>query len=175
MRNWLKIGLLVLLAGLGALWLTPAPAPAGSVAPGAPAPAIRLRDLSGREVSLASLRGRAVAVNFWATWCHPCREEMPALGEAWRASRGRCVEILGVAEESSRDDIESEVRRMEIGFPVLLDPEGTAARAYGIAGFPQTYLVDAEGVVRRVFTGALTRERLEAALQPLVPATCPGS
>jgi cytochrome c biogenesis protein CcmG/thiol:disulfide interchange protein DsbE len=173
MRPWLKVVLLVLLAGVGALLLTPDPGTGGTLV-GEAAPAFLLPDLAGRETSLASLRGRAVVLNFWATWCAPCLEEMPALAAAWRDSRGRCLEILGVAEESGRAEVQAEAARMGVGFPVLLDARGEVARAYGVTGYPRTYLVDGEGKVRQVFTGKVSRERLEAALAPLVPATCPG-
>jgi cytochrome c biogenesis protein CcmG/thiol:disulfide interchange protein DsbE len=164
----------VLLAGLGALWLAPDPG-RGSPLVGAAAPSLVLPDLSGREVSLASLRGKAVALNFWATWCPPCKEELPAFSAAWKASRGRCLEIVGITEESTWEDAAIEVRRMEIPFPVVMDPEGAVARAYGVTGYPRTYVIDAEGKVRKIFTGMVTRERLEAALAPHVPASCPGS
>lgn len=173
MRPWLKIGLLVLLAGLGALWLVPDPDP-GDLGVGSPAPPMVLRDLSGREVSLAGLRGRAVALNFWATWCPPCKEELPAFASAWRDSRGRCVEIVGVTEESTKEDALSEVTRMDVPFPVVMDPDGEVARAFGVTGYPRTYVIDAEGTVRKIFTGMVSRERLDAALAPHVPATCPG-
>jgi cytochrome c biogenesis protein CcmG/thiol:disulfide interchange protein DsbE len=172
-RPWLKIGLLVLLAGVGALWLTPDPAPPSALV-GAPAPAVVLPDLAGREFRLSSLRGRAVAVNFWASWCAPCLEEMPDLSAAWTASRGRCLEIVGIAEETGKEEAAAEARRMGIGFPLLLDREGEVARAFGVTGYPRTYLVDAEGKVRKAFSGKISRERLEQALAPLVPATCPG-
>src|SRR5512136_1244090 len=104
MKAWVKLLLLVALAGAGALLLTPSngpdPAQVGKVAP-----PLVLPDLAGgREVSLASLRGKAVALNFWATWCQPCKEEMPGLVEVWRAAPRGCVEFLGVTEESSRQD-----------------------------------------------------------------------
>ncbi len=173
MRSWLKIGLLVLLAGVGALWLSPGPGQGGALV-GEPAPPMVLPDLAGRQVSLASLRGKAVALNFWATWCPPCKEELPAFAEAWRASRGRCVEIVGVTEESTRDDALAEVTRMDVPFPIVLDPEGTVARAYAVTGYPRTYVIDADGRVRKIFTGRVSRERLEAALAPHIPASCPG-
>jgi cytochrome c biogenesis protein CcmG/thiol:disulfide interchange protein DsbE len=174
MRHWTKVGLLVLLAGVGALWLAPDPGQ-GAALVGEPAPPLVLRDLAGREFSLASLRGKAVALNFWATWCPPCKEELPAFAGAWRASRGRCLEIVGVTEESTREDAASEVKRMEVPFPVVMDPEGLVARAYQVTGYPRTYVIDAEGKVRKILTGMVSRERLEAALAPHVPASCPGS
>lgn len=174
MRPWMKIGLLVLLAGVGALWLAPDPGP-GDALVGASAPPMVLDDLQGREVSLASLRGKAVALNFWATWCPPCKEELPAFAGAWRASRGRCVEIVGVTEESTHEDALAEVMRMDVPFPVVMDPEGKVARAFGVTGYPRTYVIDAGGKVRKIFTGMVSRERLEAALAPHVPDTCPGT
>jgi cytochrome c biogenesis protein CcmG/thiol:disulfide interchange protein DsbE len=174
MRHWTKVGLLVLLAGVGALWLAPDPGQ-GSALIGGAAPPLVLSDLAGREVSLASLRGKAVALNFWATWCPPCKEELPAFSDVWRASRGRCLEIVGVTEESTREDAAAEVRRMEIPFPVVMDPAGAVARAFGVTGYPRTYVIDAEGKVRKIFTGVVSRERLEAALAPHVPASCTGS
>ncbi len=174
MRPWLKIGLLVLLAGVGALWLAPDPGQDG-VQVGSAAPAMVLQDLEGREVSLAGLRGRAVALNFWATWCPPCKEELPAFASLWRASRGRCVEIVGVTEESTREDALAEVTRMEVPFPVVMDPDGAVARAFGVTGYPRTYVIDPEGKIRKIFTGMVSRERLEAALEPHVPASCPAA
>jgi peroxiredoxin len=174
MRPWLKIGLLVLLAGVGALWLAPEPGQ-GGVLVGAAAPPLVLPDLAGRQVSLAGLRGRAVVLNFWATWCHPCKEELPGFADSWRESRGRCVEFLGVTEESTLDDALAEVKRMEVPFPIVMDPEGTVARAFGVTGYPRTYVIDAEGKVRKIFSGIVSRERLEAALAPYVPDSCPGA
>jgi cytochrome c biogenesis protein CcmG/thiol:disulfide interchange protein DsbE len=174
MRPWIKIALLVALAGVASLVLVPS---AGSEAAqvGQPAPAVALPDMAGREVTLAALRGRAVALNFWATWCPPCKEELPVLAEAWRGARGSCVEFVGVTEESSREDAVAEVTRHAVPYPVVLDADGAVARAYGVTGLPRTYLIDAEGNVRKVFSGRVTRAQLEKAMAPFVPASCPGS
>jgi cytochrome c biogenesis protein CcmG/thiol:disulfide interchange protein DsbE len=135
------------------------------------APPLALPDLAGRRVDLASMRGRVVAVNFWATWCAPCQEELPELAQVWSANRGRCFELLGVAEESALDD----VQRLAAGipYPILLDARAEALESWRVQAFPRTYLVDAEGKVRRVFQGALRKEQLEEAIRPLLPASCP--
>lgn len=147
--------------------------PGPSLASGEPSPPLVLPDLEGRTVDLAELRGKVVAVNFWATWCGPCREEIPELAEVWRAHRGRCFEILGVAEESAREDV---VRAApQIPYPVLLDERAAALEPWSVRGYPRTYLVDVDGKLRHVFEGGMGRAELEAAIRPLLPATCPGS
>jgi len=174
MRPWLKIALLVAFAGVASILLVPSPEPE-SAQVGQPAPAVVLPDLAGRKVTLAGLRGRAVVLNFWATWCPPCKEELPALAEAWRKAQGTCVEFVGVTEESSREEAAAEVARHALPYPILLDADGAVARAFGVTGLPRTYLIDAEGKVRKGFSGRITRAQLEKALAPLVPASCPGS
>ncbi len=174
MRPWLKIAVLVVLAGIGALWLTPAGEGPG-VTTGNAAPPLVLPELAGRERALSSLAGRAVVVNFWATWCPPCKEELPELVESWKQLRGRCVEFLAVTEESAREDVIAEVGRFQVPYPVLVDGDGAVARAWGVTGLPRTFVVDGEGKIRKSFTGRVSRSRLEAALLPLIPASCPGA
>jgi len=140
-------------------------------AEGAAAPPLALADLAGRQVDLASLKGRVVAVNFWASWCGPCQEEIPELAAVWSENRDRCFEILGVAEESAREDV---VRLASaIPYPILLDARAEALTPWRVQAYPRTYLVDAEGKVRQVFQGALRKQQLEKAIRPLLPATCP--
>ncbi len=138
---------------------------------GVPAPRLSLPRLDGPAVDLSSFRGKVVAVNFWATWCPPCQMEIPELAQVWRENRDHCFELLGVAEESGRED----VARMapSIPYPILLDQRAEALQSWGIDGYPITVLVDADGKVRQTFRGPLTKHRLEAAIRPLLPSTCP--
>jgi len=140
--------------------------------PGA-APRLALPDLSGRHVDLSEYRGRVVAVNFWATWCLPCRSELPALAAFWNDHRGKCLEVLGVAEESGRQDLLAVAPR--IPYPILVDERAAALEAWGVQGYPKTFVVDVEGRVAKVFIGEVSREDLEAAVTPLLPQTCPAS
>jgi cytochrome c biogenesis protein CcmG/thiol:disulfide interchange protein DsbE len=170
--NKLAKSVLLVVAALiaGQLLVRGSPAPRST---GGVAPPLALPDLGGRAVDLAKLRGKVVAVNFWATWCPPCREELPGLAELWKEQHGRCFELLGVAEESARED----VARMSsaIPYPVLLDERAEAVRPWRVEGYPVTFLVDVEGKVRQVFTGGVEKQDLEAAIRPLLPASCPAS
>jgi len=168
--KWWKLALLVVAAVVGTqLVVRPGPPP---VAAGGPAPPLALPDVAGRPVDLGALRGRVVAVNFWASWCAPCLAEMPELAEVWRRNRGRCFELLGVAEESAREDV------LEISgtvpYPILVDERAEVAAAWKVPGYPHTYLVDAEGRLVKVFQGAVRGRDLEDAVRPLLPASCPG-
>ncbi len=174
------IGVAVALAAAAAPWLHRGPPIARAGEPGRfSGPALSLPDLSGRPVNLKSLRGRTVAVNFWATWCAPCRFEIPTLAEFYRENRDRCFEMLGVAEDSGdQEEVARAAKSFGIPYPVLLDPVGGAARHFDVSGLPHTVIIDAEGRVRRVFLGAVDREDLEATVGPLLPphgAQCPKS
>jgi cytochrome c biogenesis protein CcmG/thiol:disulfide interchange protein DsbE len=137
------------------------------------APELRLRTLAGDEVDLEGLRGRVVAVNFWASWCGPCLAEMPELVKLWNDHHDRCFELLGVAAESARTDAERRARG--IPYPILFDADGRAVDAWDVRGFPRTFLLDPDGRVRRVFPGMVTRESLAEAIEPLLPGSCPES
>lgn len=135
------------------------------------APELSLPDLSGKQIDLAAYRGRVVAVNFWATWCGPCQQELPDLARFWRGHKGKCLEILGVAEESGRDDLVAMARR--IPYPILVDDRATALDAWGVQSYPKTFVVDPEGHVRKVFNGGVTLSELEDAVNPILPSSCP--
>jgi cytochrome c biogenesis protein CcmG, thiol:disulfide interchange protein DsbE len=140
---------------------------------GAQAPAFTLPSANGGEVSLERLRGSVVAVNFWATWCGPCREEIPELARVYAARQGRCFEMLGVAEESGdHREVTDTARKLGINYPVLFDDDAKVGDAFHIPGYPRTYLIDVAGRVRHVFEGQLEPGELDRALSPLL-AECP--
>jgi cytochrome c biogenesis protein CcmG/thiol:disulfide interchange protein DsbE len=169
MKGWTKLAVLVVAAVVAAQLLVQRAQP--PVPHGAVAPPLALPDLAGKTVDLAALRGKVVAVNFWASWCPPCREEIPELAQVWTDHRGRCFELLGVAAESAREDVER--LAPEMPYPVLLDEHAEALSAWRVPGYPRTYLLDVDGKVRRVFEGAIGKRELEDAIRPLLPATCP--
>jgi cytochrome c biogenesis protein CcmG/thiol:disulfide interchange protein DsbE len=148
----LAVGAFAALAGLFA-WLRPPAEPALRV--GSPAPALRLSDLAGAEVALADLRGSVVFVNFWGTWCPPCRDEAPALERLFRELGGEGFSILAVSIDEAGATAQVEAFREEFGlsFPILLDPGREAYAAFGATGVPETFVVDPAGRVVERYVG----------------------
>lgn len=138
-------------------------------AAGQPAPDFSLGDLEGNEVSLADFRGRPVIVNFWATWCGPCRIEMPELQEAYEERQEEGLAILAVNMEETPEMV-SGFFYDELGltFTPLLDREGEVTDLYGVFNLPTTYFVDAEGRIAAVHRGPLTGGQIDGYLQETV-------
>ena len=111
-------------------------------------PALARDDLTGKRVDLKDFRGRVVLVNFWATWCEPCRDEMPSLERLRGKLRGRPFDVLTVNYGEGPAKINAFLAKQKISLPVLLDPEKEAAAEWKAGGLPMTFLVDAEGRVR---------------------------
>ncbi|NTW66539.1 MAG: TlpA family protein disulfide reductase [Nitrospirae bacterium] len=119
------------------------------------APEFQLPSLDGRTVNLSSYRGKVVMVHFWATWCPPCVEEIPTLERLYRSSFGKDLEILAVSvDEGGAGAVGQFMQKNRFALPVLLNPDQSVSRSYGTLKFPETYLVDREGIVRRKIIGA---------------------
>ena len=113
-----------------------------------PAPDFTLSTLSGASLSLAELRGKVVLLNFWATWCVPCRKEMPAIEALYQRYKDRGLEVLAVSlDKGSTSGVESFVKEMGVTYRVALDPSWATARTYGVRGLPATFLIDRAGNV----------------------------
>jgi len=150
---------------------SPEPTQARPVAPvvGAQAPDFVLWDLKGNEVSLSRLRGHPVVLNFWASWCPPCREEMPDLAAAYEAYKGQGVMFVGINFLEDAGRVREYVEWMEVPFPVVLDVTGEVVAAYQVRALPSTFFIDQEGTVVRRYTGPLTRDLLDQYLAELLP------
>jgi peroxiredoxin len=135
------------------VWLRPVPPSLLRV--GAPTPELRLPDLDGKPVALSELRGRVVFVNFWGTWCAPCRDEAPALERMYRKLHGEGFEVLAVSIDApdAHDAVRAFRDEFALSFPILLDADRATYGAFGATGVPETFLVDREGRIWERFVG----------------------
>src|SRR6266487_3688850 len=128
---------------------------------GSPAPEIILKNLEGHEVKLSDFRGKVVLVNFWATWCKPCKEEMPAMQASYDKLRDEGFVVLAVNELEDTEKVAEHIRVHRHTFPVVMDHSNRVANRYGVVGLPASFLIDRQGIVReQIFGSLLTEERI---------------
>lgn len=131
-----------------------------------PAPEFFLRDMSGSSASLSDLAGKVVLVNNWATWCLPCREEIPALQSYFEAHVQDDFILVGINAGDRKEQIMRFIDENELTFPICEDPMGEALRAFKNNGLPSSYVIDQDGSVRMAWMGKVTVEALEAYVTP---------
>jgi peroxiredoxin len=134
------------------------------------APNFVLTDLEGNEVELEDLRGKGVFLNFWATVCPPCRDEMPYMENSYQEYKDQGFEILAVNFDESPLVIERFVDRFGLTFPILLDPGLQVSQVFGVRELPATFLIDENGVVIERRIGALTEKMVEDYAQRILPS-----
>src|SRR5437667_1099731 len=128
---------------------------------GSPAPEIALKDLQGQEVRLSDLHGKVVLLNFWATWCKPCKEEMPAMQASYDKLRDQGFVVLAVNELEDAARVAEHIRTHGHTFLVVMDHDNRVANRYGVVGLPASFLIDRQGIVREHVCGSLlTEERI---------------
>jgi DsbE subfamily thiol:disulfide oxidoreductase len=150
--------LLVLALSISATWFfhgqKELPSPSGSYIPRLrierpgkthPAPAFTLEDLSGKSTSLRGLKGKVIFLNFWATWCVPCREEMPAMERLHREFKREGLEVVAVNYREDKDDVRKFLQELGLTFTVLLDKDGKVSEDYGVWSLPLSYFVNRRG------------------------------
>jgi len=145
------------------LLLALASAAQAAVAPQATAPDFTLRSLEGRNLRLAEQRGQVVLVNFWATWCGPCKQEMPHLNRLYDKYRSSGFVLLGVNVDEDMRQASGTAAKFGLHFPVLLDADKSVVKLYDLNSMPATVLIDRDGKVRYLHRGY--REGLEAAYE----------
>ncbi len=146
------------------------PSGAGALSRGSAAPEIGLEDNDGNEVTIAGLRGKVVLVDFFASWCRPCREELPVLNRLYDQYKDRGLVVVGVNIDRDRDNMRRFLRRTPVTFPVVFDGEHAVADRYRPRSMPSSYIIDREGIVRVVHRGfrASDAEDIEAAVVRLL-------
>jgi cytochrome c biogenesis protein CcmG/thiol:disulfide interchange protein DsbE len=132
------------------------------------APAIVGRDLAGRTVSLRAYRGKVVLLNFWATWCAPCQVELPRFA-AWQRKYGpEGLQVIGIAMDDAPGPVRARVRRLGLGFPVMMGDAAIGTRYGGVLGLPVTFLIARDGTAAARFAGETSLEEMEKEIQGLL-------
>lgn len=134
---------------------------------GQPAPSFMVSRLDGATSSLNAYRGSVVVMNLWASWCPPCRAEMPDLQRLYANYRSRGVVVLGVDQGESASRAAAFAKSLGIAYPIFLDQEQQYGRVYAALGLPTTIVVDRSGIVVRGFDGPLTYQQMADAIAPL--------
>jgi cytochrome c biogenesis protein CcmG/thiol:disulfide interchange protein DsbE len=173
--RWNLLILLALVSGLAWIWLNRVPTGSGAsptsrpAAPaiGYPAPDFVLKTLSGEEFKLSAQRGTPVVLNFWATWCPPCRAELPELSSASKRYAGQ-ITVVGVTGESA-PTVAKSASELGLTFPIPLDNQGKVGRVYGVRSLPTTFFIDRNGVIGQIQNGPLTEATLAQLLQTIYP------
>ncbi len=127
-----------------------------------------LNDFAGKSIHLSDYRGKPVLVNLWASWCPPCRAEMPDLIKFYNAHQADGLVLLAVNSEDDANAAQQFVREKQMAFPVLYDPGGTVSRIMGSNGLPSTYMLDRNGNLRFSWTGQISPAILDQRVAPLL-------
>lgn len=134
------------------------------------APDFSLNDFKGDPVHLSDFKGKKVMINFWATWCPPCRVEMPHMQKFYEDNESKDVVIVGInltTTEGNSDSVQAFVENQQLTFPIVLDTEGSVMQTYQIVSYPTTYVLDSKGVIREKFQGAMNYEMMEEAVSKI--------
>ncbi|WP_080845780.1 TlpA disulfide reductase family protein [Cytobacillus gottheilii] len=128
------------------------------------APEIELVDMEGNVQKLSELRGQKVLLNFWASWCGPCEIEMPHMEKLYQKYKDEGFTVFAVnmsQSERNDDDAEKFVKKHKLTFPIPMDRDGVVSRDYDVVGYPTSYFIDSDGVIRHIVLGTLDEEYLE--------------
>ncbi len=140
----------------------------GGLSVGSDAPDFSLTTTTGKEASLGAFRGRPVVLNFFTTWCGPCRAEMPGMQAQFENHVSQGLVLLAVDMGDSPAEVKSYAKELGLSFPLLLDPENEVGDLYGVSSFPRTFFIDTEGVIRKVSIGSMEEEDIAEGIEDLL-------
>lgn len=174
MNRWLFVFVTLLIVGPLWLWASRVPVDdrpqnlSPEPAIGRPAPDFTLQTLDGRSFALADLAGTPAVLNFWATWCGPCQREMPALQTAADRYAGQVL-ITGIDQAEEAGVVQSFVDEKGVTFPILMDTDSDVGQRYNVSGLPTTFFVDADGIIRHIWTGEMNSITLAEGISKIWP------
>jgi peroxiredoxin len=151
--------------------ITPQPLQVGRLV-GKVAPDFSLKTLDGQVIQLSALKGKAVLINLWATWCPPCRLEMPTIQAAYQKYKDRGLVVLAInfTAQDNLSDVSTFVKELKLTFPVLLDPTGDVSTGlYGMYSLPMSFFIDPQGVIRNIQFGAMDPAKIEGYITEILP------
>ena len=181
-RQWNRIFAAVLILGALVIMATrvqpqppaaaPAPTSDGVMAPAPlpdhPAPEFTLSNLAGTTVALSDLKGQVLLINVWATWCAPCRVEMPSIQAAYDQYHDQGFTVAAVNLQEDPSAVATFMREHQLTFPALLDPDGHVSQAYQAVSLPSSFFVDRRGVIRAVYHGPMPRSIIAGTVEQLL-------
>ncbi len=138
----------------------------GSVSDNSPAPVFLLPDISGNRIALDDYLGKVVIINFWATWCIPCKQEIPILNDISQEYPEDIV-FLGVNVGDNLETVRKYIEEVDVSYPILIDETGVVGITYHVVGYPTTYFVDTTGIIRGKYVGLITHRIIQQYLTPL--------
>jgi DsbE subfamily thiol:disulfide oxidoreductase len=176
-KTWLyvnmAIAVMLIVGGIAVLfWMGEQDAekstPTTSAKIGATAANFQLPALSGESVALSDYEGQVILVNTWATWCPPCKAEMPAIHEFYQAHQNDGFVVLAINSQEDAATVQRFINAQGFTFPVLLDTQASVLNQYKVRGLPTSFVIDRDGVIRYIHSGAITRQQLEDVISPLL-------
>lgn len=136
---------------------------------GKTAPNFSLERLDGGELALSDLRGKGVVLNFWGTWCEPCKAEMPALQKKYETYKNQGLEVVGVNIGESPITVEPFIKQYGVDFPIVLDRKSQITKLYRIGPIPTTFFISPEGKVEEIFIGQLNEALIASKVEKILP------
>lgn len=174
MNRWHLFFFVILIGGGSWLWFSRVPLAAQTIthtaqpAIGYPAPDFTLKTLDGQTFTLSAQRGTPIILNFWATWCGPCQNEMPAMQATATRYAGKAL-VIGVDQAEAAPVVRKFVEQLQVSYPIPLDTDQKVAHSYNVGGLPTTFFIDSDGIIRHMWLGEMNRITLAEAVAKIMP------